>query len=342
MKQGNGILGIALIGCGGMGRREAKELTSIPEARLVAVSDVVEAAAETFGREMGVPWHIDHRAVLERPEVDAVIVATPNGFHTEIVTDAANAGKHIFCEKPFAFTVAECDQMIASAEQNDVRLMVGHVLRLMPQFQRVADIFESGALGKPVSAQVTHVSWLGDPTARYRLKKATTGGLLYDITIHEIDFLQKLCGPAESVFAFLDNKVQPHIDYEDLVQLLIRFKSGAVGHIFSSLASTIPSSGGTIVGERGTLRYQENVPYRRGGVITYRPLGVDGQPQEPVSEEVLQEGQENGYVRELRSFVEWVLYGWPPLLTAAEGRAAVQVVEAAYRSAETGKRVRIE
>jgi predicted dehydrogenase len=334
-------LGIALIGCGGMGRREAQELAAIPQARLVAVCDVMEPAAAGFGREMGVPWETDHRALLRRPEVDAVIVATPNGLHTAIVVDAAGAGKHVFCEKPFAFTVAECDQMIAAAERSGVRLMVGHVLRLMPQFQRVADIFESGALGEPVSAQLTHVSWLGDPAARYRLRKATTGGLLYDITIHEIDFLQQLCGPAESVFAMLDNKVQQFIDYEDVVQLLLRFKSGASGHIFSSLASSVSSSGGTILGSRGTLQYQENVPFRRGGRITYRPVGADGKPLAPVTEEVLQEGRENGYVRELRSFVEWVVDGTPPLLTAAEGRAAIQVLEAAYRSAETGTLVKI-
>jgi len=335
-------LNIALIGCGGMGRRESQELAAIPQARLTAVCDVMRGPAESFGKEMGVPWSTDHREVLRREDVDAVIVATPNGLHTDVVIDSANAGKHVFCEKPFAFTVAECDRMIAAAERAGVRLMVGHVLRLMPQFQRVADIFESGVLGAPVSAQLTHVSWLGDPTARYRLRRATTGGLLYDITIHEIDFLQKLCGPAESVFAMLDNKVQRAIDYEDVVQLLIRFKSGASGHIFSSLASTVAASGGTILGERGTLAYQENIPFRRGGCITYRALRADGELQPPIAEEVLQDGRENGYVRELRSFVEWVLEDKPPLLTAAEGRAAIQVLETAYRSAETGTLVRIE
>ena len=342
MEQNGRRLGIALIGCGGMGRREAAELAAVPQARLTAVCDVVQSAAEDVGREMAVPWTTDSRELLARPDVDAVIVATPNGLHTDVVLAAAAAGKHIFCEKPFAFTVEECDRMIAAAERAGVRLMVGHVLRLMPQFERVADIFESGVLGKPVSAQLTHVSWLGDPKARYRLKKATTGGLLYDITIHEIDFLQKVCGPAEAVFAMLDSQVQRSIDYEDVVQLLIRFKSGASGHVFSSLASTVSSSGGTILGERGTLTYQENIPFRRGGRITYRALGPDGQLEPAVTEDVLQEGRENGYVRELRSFVEWVLEDKPPLLTAAEGRAAIRVLEAAYRSAETGTLVRIE
>src|SRR5690242_17013614 len=123
-------LRFALIGCGGMGRYEAKVLGEIPRARLVAVCDVRAESAEEFGREMGVPALTDPAAAIGSPDVDAVIVATPNGLHTQIVLDACKAKKHVFCEKPMAFTLAECDQMIAAAEQNGVRLMVGQVLRL--------------------------------------------------------------------------------------------------------------------------------------------------------------------------------------------------------------------
>jgi predicted dehydrogenase len=320
-------LGIALIGCGGMGRSEARVLKDVPRARLAAVCDVSEAAAREFGAEMGVPAHTDHREVLAREDVGAVMVVTPNGLHTQIVLDAATAGKHIFCEKPFAFTVAECDQMMAAAERAGVRLMVGHVLRLLPLFQRVIDVFDSGVLGRPVAAQITRIGWLGDPVARYRLRKDLTGGLLYDVTVHEIDLLHRLCGPAESVYALLDNHVQKHVDYEDDAQLLLRFRSGASGHLFASLASPIGASFGTIVGEQGTLRYNHGT-----GEITYQR---QGEGQTPVTETVTGKDGENGYLRELRSFTEWVLDGTPPLLTAAEGRAAIQVAEAAYRSAET-------
>src|SRR6266508_196038 len=120
-------LGFALIGCGGMGRNEARILSQIPRARLVAVCDVSEPAAREFGAEMGVPALNDHHAALARPDVDVIMVATPNGLHTQIVLDAAAAKKHVFCEKPFAFTVAECDAMIAAAERHGVKLMVGHV-----------------------------------------------------------------------------------------------------------------------------------------------------------------------------------------------------------------------
>jgi UDP-N-acetylglucosamine 3-dehydrogenase len=326
-------LGFALIGCGGMGRSEAKVLREIPAARLVAVCDLSAAAATSFGREMDVVAFTDYRQALARDDVGAVIVATPNGQHTQVVLDAAGAGKHVFCEKPMAFTVAECDQMIAACDRQGVRLMVGHVLRLMPLFQRVIDIFDSGLLGKPVAAQITRLGWLGDPTARYRLSKALTGGQLYDISVHEIDLLHRIFGPSESVYACAQNYVQAKVDYDDTDQLLLRFRNGGIASLFASLASTIGTSHGTIIGDQGTLRYDHNA-----GSITYRRQGED---EAPVTETVTRADGENGYLRELRSFTTWVLHQEAPLLTAQEGRAAIQVVEGAYTSAATGQPVRL-
>jgi predicted dehydrogenase len=324
-------LGFALIGCGGMGRSEARMLGEIPEARLVAVCDLVAAAATAFGREMGVVAVTDYREVLARQDVGAVIVATPNGQHTRVVLDAAAAGKHVFCEKPMALTVAECDQMIAACDGHGVRLMVGHVLRLMPLFQRVIDIFDSGRLGKPVAAQITRLGWLGDPAARYRLSKALTGGQLYDISVHEIDLLHRIFGPAETVYACAQNYVQAKVDYDDTDHLLLRFRNGGVANLFASLASTIGTSNGTLIGDQGTLRYDHGA-----GSIVYQRQG-DGEA--PVTEIVARADGENGYLRELRSFTAWVLHQEAPLLTALEGRAAVQVVEGAYLSAATGQPV---
>lgn len=327
-------LGFALIGCGGMGRSEARVLAGVPEARLVAVCDVSAAAAGAFGAEMGVPAYTNHHEVLSRPDIGAVIVATPNGLHTQIVLDAVAAGRHVFCEKPFAYTVAECEQMMAAAAHHGVRLMVGHVLRLMPLFQRVIDIFDSGLLGTPVSCQIIRTGWLGDPAARYRMTKATAGGLLYDISVHEIDLMHRLFGPVQNVHALLDNYVQHNIDYEDCAHVSLRFKSGASGHLFASLASTLGTSNGMIVGSKGTLRYDHGA-----STITYKEA-TEGAA--PVSLTVTRSDGENGYLRELRSFTEWVLHGTAPLLTAAEGRAAVAVVEAAYQSAASGQPVAVQ
>ncbi|HEY8744454.1 MAG TPA: Gfo/Idh/MocA family oxidoreductase [Chloroflexota bacterium] len=326
-------LGFALIGCGGMGRSEARLLVHVAEAKLVAVCDVQEQAAQAFGQEMGVPAFTDPAQVLARPDVGAVMVTTPNGLHTQLVLDAAAAGKHIFCEKPMAFTVAECDGMIAAAAQHGVRLMVGQVLRLLPLFSRITELFDSGILGRPLAVQISRLGWMGDPAARYRLSKTITGGLLYDITVHEIDLLHRLCGPAISVYAQMDRTIMTQIDYEETALLQLSYRSGAVASLFESVASPINCFRGHIIAEHGALTFDHGA-----GTLSYR---VRGEEQETVTEAVGAKDGENGYLRELRSFTEWVLYDTPPLLTAQEGRAAIAVTEAAYASAQSGLPVEI-
>jgi predicted dehydrogenase len=333
MVGGPGTLGVGLIGCGGMGRRLAQELAAVPEARLVAVCDVVPDAAAAFGVAMGVPFDFDHHTLLARSEVDAVIVATPNGRHTPVVLEAVATGRHVFCEKPLALTVAECDAAIAAAARHGVRLLVGHVLHLMPQFRRVLDLFAGGTLGAPLSAQVVHAGWFDDPQARYRLRRETAGGLLFDITIHELDFLLRLFGPVASVTALTANRLHPEIDYEDDAHLLLRFRSGAVAQVLGSLASRLGVSGGLVLGDRGSLRYEEAAPARRGGTITYRLL-EGGAP--PVTETLTYDHGGGAYALELGHFAAWVLHDVPPPMTAADARAVVAVIAAAYASAERG------
>jgi myo-inositol 2-dehydrogenase/D-chiro-inositol 1-dehydrogenase len=229
-----------------------------------------------------------------------------------------------------AITVAECDAMIGAAAHHGVRLMVGHVLRLLPLFSRLIDVVESGLLGRPVAVQILRLSWLGDPAARYRLRRETTGGQLYDITVHEIDLLHRLCGPITSVYATMSRTILQDIDYEDTVQLHLRFQSGATAHIFESIASPTDRAEGVILATQGTLRFDW-----RSGQLAYRRAG----DAEETVETVTRDSGEDGYLRELRSFTTWVLDGTPPLLTAREGRAAIAVVEAAYRSAQTGQPV---
>ena len=326
-------LRIALIGCGGMGRSEARLLPQIPEAKLMAVCDVQEQAAQAFGEEMGVPAYTDAAQVFARPEIGAVMVTTPNGLHTQLVLDAAAAGKHIYCEKPMAFTVAECDRMIAAAEQAGVRLMVGQVLRLLPLFARITELFDSGIFGRPLAVQISRLGWIGDPTARYRLSKAITGGLLYDITVHEIDLVARLCGPAVSVYATMDRTIMTNIDYEETAVLQLRHQSGAVSSLFESIASPV-----------GLLPRPR---HRRTGHAELRPrrrhAELQGGRQQAGSG--VGESRAEGPRKRLPARVAQLhgvgLYDRTPLLTAKEGRAAIAVTEAAYASARSGQPVEI-
>jgi predicted dehydrogenase len=322
-----GEVGIALIGCGGMGRAEARLVPGLAGASLVGCYDVVAEAAEAFAQEMGVRAYAELEKVLQDPAVAAVIVATPNATHAEIAVRAATAGKHVFCEKPMALSVADCDAMARAAEEHGVRLMVGQVLRLMPLFQRVAELWEGGRLGRPVSAQLTRIGWLSVPAGAYRAQRALTGGLLYEVTVHEIDFLHRVLGPTVEVAAWMDTFVHGGVvDYEDTVHLLMRHRGGASSHVFAAVSSTLDVYRGVVVGTQGTLEFHHRW---REGEIRLRPAGGEAET-ERVS------GGEDAYRKELQSFVDWIRLGTPPVLTWREGRAAVAVAEAAYRSRAQG------
>ncbi|MCD6351210.1 MAG: Gfo/Idh/MocA family oxidoreductase, partial [Armatimonadetes bacterium] len=123
---------LALIGCGRMGRSLISSVPDIPEAELVLAVDAVEEAAQSVAEEFGCEATTDLEAALARDDIEAVILATPNHMHAPNAIQAAQAGKHVFTEKPMALSAADAADMVRAARQADVKLMVGQVLRYLP------------------------------------------------------------------------------------------------------------------------------------------------------------------------------------------------------------------
>ncbi len=314
-------LGVGLIGCGPMGRSLAKSLQSVPEAALVAVSDPVEEARQQAAQEQRVPAHADYQELLARADVGAVIVATPTYLHPEISIAAAAAGKHVFCEKPMALSLTDCDAMIAAAQRAKVKLMVGQVLRLLFPFARVAELAREAELGAPVAVDISRYGpWR--PRAGWRRYRSQSGGPLYELNVHELDFLRHLCGEVAEVSAHGGNFLHPEYDFPDLYFVTLCLKSGAVARLRGGGAGQVSKYDGEAICPRGTISWQ----WGEGKV--YRP---DAEP-EPITRD--QWGKPDGFVWELTSFVEWVLRDTPPVITAPDGRAAVELAQAAYLSLE--------
>lgn len=324
-------LGVGVIGCGGMGLGHARRLLRQEHATLVAVADVRQEAAARAGDELGVPADLDYESLLARPDVQAVVVATPNHTHRPVTLAAAAAGKHVFCEKPMARTVRECDEMIAAAESAGVKLLVGQVLRLMPPFVRVREMVASGELGRPVMVETCRLGWpaYAEP---WRRQRDLVWGMLYESNVHELDFMRAVCGEAAEVQAAVDTLARKDFEYEDTALVTIRFQSGALGLLRASYCSAVPATDGRIMCEKGAIAY--DWAKRR---IEYRLVG---QEESTVLE--LDAGQfEDAFSWEQRSFVEWVLFDRPPVVTAWDGRAAIELCEAAYLSAERRAPVRL-
>lgn len=323
------VVRFALIGCGPMGRRLADSLASRADARVAAVVDPAAEARHQAAEAYRADGYADHAQALARDDIDAVVVATPSHLHKEIVIHAAHARKHVFCEKPMALTVADCDQMIAAAEVAGVRLMVGQVLRLMFPFWRIRELASPGQLGTPVCMSIRRLMQL--PGTGWRGRRAQSGGPLFEVHVHELDFMRHLCGEVAQISAYGGQFLSEGVDYYDTYLVNLRFRSGTVGHLH----------GGRGVGGH----VYEGRIICPGGMLSFGPEWGAGTVQRAGGEpEPLRAESRSGPVGidwELDSFVQWVLRDQPPVVTARDGRAAVELAEAAYRSIEQGRPVDI-
>jgi len=330
-------VGLAIIGCGPMGTGLAKAAREIEDIEIVAVSDADGEKAMPLARECDVPFDTDYRPTLDRAEVDAVVVAVPQFLHAEVAVAAAQRGKHVFCEKPMATSVADCDRMIEACRNAAVKLMIGQVCRYHAVHSKVKEIVDSGELGKPTCMFVRRLGggWGQGSWARpWRLSMAQSGGILMEINAHEIDFMRFVCGDAKRVFAAGGIYRQKEADYPDIVLLAINFASGAVGMLHASQASAIGSYGGRLDCENGTIDFP--AIWGQGAGVTYQCFGC-----EPVHIPLGDIRVENPVQHEIRAFADAILNDTEPEIPGSEGRAAVQIAEAAYRSIETGQPVEL-
>ncbi len=138
----------AVIGVGSMGRHHARVYAEIPQTRLVGVADAAEQTATAVGAKYGVPSYTDYRELLTREQPDLVTVAVPTRYHREVAAAVLDAGVHVLVEKPIAATVAEARALIQKAQDRDLKLMVGHIVRFSPVIQALKEHMAHGELGR--------------------------------------------------------------------------------------------------------------------------------------------------------------------------------------------------
>ena len=221
-----------LIGCGDISRkRVAPALIELETCELVAVNRARTDLAESFAREFGAPrWYADWREVVADNEIDAVYIATPVYLHAEQTIAAAEAGKHVLCEKPMAMNVAECDQMIAACQANGVKLGVAYYRRFYPVIRRIKEIIASGEIGKPVIAQINAFERFnlqpGDDRHWFLEKEKSGGGPMMDFGCHRIEVLLNLFGPIKRTASVMGRAMFDR-EVEDTCIAAFEFESGA-------------------------------------------------------------------------------------------------------------------
>jgi len=335
MKQ---TINVGVIGTGRIGRVHAQNLKyRIPEAELVAVSDLFVEAAQRLGADLGVAAvYQDHRRILEDKEIDAVLICSSTDTHAQFIEEAAGAGKQIFCEKPIALDLAKIDHALAAVEQAGVKLQIGFNRRFDPNFQRVQEAVAAGEVGKPHILRITS----RDPSPPPIEYVKVSGGIFLDMTIHDFDMARFLVGSeVEAIYAAAGVMVDPAIGQAgdvDTAVITLHFANGVLGVIDNSRQAVYGYDQRVEVFGSGGLVSADNA-YPNTATISDA-----SRVQRDLPLNFFMERYTESYVNELRAFVRAIVEDTPPPVTGYDGRVPVVMGYAAKKSLAEGRPVRLE
>ena len=316
-----------LIGCGDIAqKRIAPALRDSASCELVAISRAQSELAASFAKQFGARrWYLDWRKLLLDEEIDAVYIATPVHLHAEQAIAAAEAGKHVLCEKPMAMNVRECDQMIDAGRSNKVKLGVAYYRHFYPVVERIKAIIKSGEIGTAVLAQINAFEWFNpdaDHSRSWLLKKELAGGgPMFDFGCHRIEVLINIFGTITEVRSMMANIVFDR-EVEDTASALFRFERGACGVLSVSHAAVEAKDSLNIFGSLGSIR----VSILNEGKI--RVVGKLGQRYEALPPAA------NLHAPLIEDFVKAVLTNREPAVSGGTGRAVAIIEEEIYRQAK--------
>jgi myo-inositol 2-dehydrogenase / D-chiro-inositol 1-dehydrogenase len=330
-------LRFGIIGAGRIGPVHAETLAyRAPQAEAVVIADINRAAAEKVAARYNIPKVVDSADdVINDPGIDAIVLCTPTNTHTELIVQAAQAGKHIFCEKPVSLNIKKIDEAIAAVEAAGVKMQVGFNRRFDSNFMRVRHAVESGEIGTP---QIFHIV-SRDPFPPPLSYLRPSGGIFRDMMIHDFDMARFLMGDVEEVFAtgavLIDPGFAAEDDFDTAIAML-RFKSGAIGTIDNSRKSTFGYDQRVeILGSKGKIesgnRYGNEVQVS-GEKCVYTDLPYN----------FFMQRYPESFALELQIFIEAVLEDKPVPVTGADSRAPVVMALAARKSVDERRPVRLD
>lgn len=209
------MTGYGIIGCGYAGSIHADNLAGLPGARLVAAFDTDYERAKVFAEERGAYAPSDIEELCSSREVEAVIITTPNNRHVMPAIQAANAGKHVFCEKPVALSLQDTKEMLDVAEKAGVHFFAAHTTNFIKGVQTAKALLASEAIGELLMIEAVHTDWAGpQKSIGWKQRKEISGGHLYH-HMHEVDLICQLAGLPVSVYANGRNLVHHGAGYGD-------------------------------------------------------------------------------------------------------------------------------
>ncbi len=323
----------AVIGAGGMGRTHAANLVASPDTDVRWVVDLEGQLCSALAEECGARATTEIDEALSDPEVDAVLIALPTSVHRMATERAAEAGKHVFCEKPIARHVDEAAAMTAACERAGVVFQVGHVVRFFPEYARIKQILDAGTLGKVAmvrtmrrSAPVMERSpWFAD------LEK--NGGVIIDLMIHDLDTLRWYFGDAERVFAHGLSYTEWQ-QSRDVAMASVRFRNGVIAHLDASWAHGGFYTAIEVAGQKGLLSHNS----RRNATLSFES-SEDTADKRNIAPQLsfARPSSLNPYRREIDHFVDAIRGGTPVMTDGAEATRTLALAQSVLDSIRTGR-----
>lgn len=319
-------LKIGIIGAGYIGGVHVGILARDERVHIAAVHDVAPGPAQRLAKMCGGRAAQSAQEVIE--SCDVIYIATPNTKHTDLAIAATRAGKHIFCEKPMTTSLAEAQAVLEAAGKSDAVFQVGHNRRFAPVYTTLKRLLTDSHL--PHSAHVKmnrgellQPVWIGDPK--------TTGGFLYETTIHMFDMMRFLFGEITMLQAVGSSHEYPETDD---FSVLLQFAGG----MHATFASSADASWLFPFERVEVFCHHSTIATREMESLVYNEA-LDGRSVEQSMHQLAKE-EKWGYLQEDQSFIDSITRGLPPAVTAEDGYKSVELVEGCYRSVSTGEPVK--
>ena len=340
------IFNFGIIGAGNVSRIHAKAIQEIENARLLAVCSKNIHKARSLASEFQIKHvYTDYHDMLQRDDLDIVCILTPSGLHTEVGIAAAKQGKHVIVEKPIDICLTKAETLIRSCRDSNVKLSVISQHRFDTSTKKLKNAVEQGRLGKLVLGDA-HIKWFRsqeyyDSGAWRGTREIDGGGVLINQGIHTIDLLLYIMGEVETVYANCSRLGHERIEVEDVATATLKFKSGALGTIVGSTCvyPGLPARL-EIHGTEGSARIEGDQ------LVLFE---VDQEYNEEIQgEEISETGASDpmaidykAHKVQIEDMIEAILDDRDPLVNGTEGKRALELILAIYRSAETNQPINL-
>ena len=329
---------VGIIGAGRIGKVHAETLAfRLPEARTLAIADVNREAAHALATRCGIPTVSNSsKEILANSDIEAVLICSSTDTHADLIVQAAQAGKHIFCEKPIAHSLTQIDRALTAVKKAGVKLQIGFNRRFDANFERVRHAVVSGEIGTPRLLHIISRDPAPPPLSYVRV----SGGMFLDMTIHDFDMARFLIGDeVEEIYTAGAVMVDPQIGAAgdlDTALIVLRFRNGVIGTIDNSRQAAYGYDQRVeILGSEGKIATENCYPNQ--AVIS---TGKTVQRDLPLN--FFMDRYTESFASELRSFVAAVREDRPTVVTGIDGRIPVVMGLAARKSYDEHRPVRLE